>query len=92
MARERDCKQQSSWLQIPSKFIPTMGGFFLYAMRTQERTKAVPANSTVNSESTLEGSMYQQSMNINEKKNGLEEKVNNSNSLKIKANFRQNVQ
>lgn len=56
-----------------------MGGFLLYAMRTQERTKAFPANSTRNSESTLEGSMYQQSMNINEKKNGLEEKDNNSN-------------
>lgn len=65
-----------------------MGGFLLYAMRTQERTKAFLANSTLNSESTWEGSRYQQSMNINETKNGLEEKKDNSNYLKIKAIFR----
>lgn len=45
-------------------------------MRTQERRKAFLANSTLNSESTLEGSMYQRSMNINETKNGLEVKEN----------------
>ena len=41
-------------------------------------------SSVLNSESTLEGNIYQQSMNIN--KSALEEKKN-ANSLKIKGNL-----